>query len=347
MMIMNLVREDLRDFIPYQTAKMRGDREYIRLHANESPWGADDLQLNRYPKMLAIESLCNFYQVNTDQLLVTRGSNDGIDLLLRLFCRAQYDEILSLSPTYGMYQIAAQLQGVKTNQVALNAQDNFEFNLEAILTAITVRTKLLFICSPNNPTGTCIDLTSIRRLCEENLLVVIDEAYIEFSDRLSAVSLLNKCPNLVILRTLSKAFGLAGLRAAVVLADQEVIRYLQAIMPPYAIPTPCQTLLLEAFRPERIMQMWINVALIKRSRRNLQKALKKLPFVEAIYPSEANFILLKVTDVDALVEFAADQGILLRKLSGKDNLLRMSVGSDLDNSLLLEVLSQWGCCNEN
>jgi len=345
-MIANLIREDLRNFLPYQTAKMRGDTEYIRLHANESPWSTDALALNRYPQVLSNEKLCEFYQVSTDQLLVTRGSNDGIDLLMRLFCRAEYDEVLTISPTYGMYQLAAQLQGVKTNMVALSAENNFAFNLEAVLAALTPSTKMVFLCSPNNPTGLTIDLASIRRLCEENIIVVIDEAYIEFANRQSASCLLNCYRNLVILRTLSKAFGLAGLRAAVVLADQQVIQWLQAIMPPYPIPTPCQAALIEAFASERIMQMWVNVAMVKRSRQFLQDALKKFKFIEYIIPSEANFLLLQMQDVDELVQFSAEQGILLRKVTGINTFLRISVGSETDNCSVLTVLTAWEQKNE-
>ncbi len=345
-MIANLIREDLRNFLPYQTAKMRGDTEYIRLHANESPWSADAQALNRYPQALNNEKLCSFYQVSSEQLLVTRGSNDGIDLLMRLFCRAEYDEVLTLSPTYGMYQLAAQLQGVKANTVSLSAENDFAINIEAVLTALTPCTKIVFICSPNNPTGITIDFANIRRLCEENIIVVIDEAYIEFADRQSASFLLNSYRNLVILRTLSKAFGLAGLRAAVVLADQQVIQWLQAIMPPYPIPTPCQAALIDAFASERIMQMWVNVAMLKRSRQFLQDALIKFKFVEQVFPSEANFILLQMQDVDGLVQFSAAQGILLRKVTGMDNMLRISVGSETDNCSVLTLLTTWEQKNE-
>lgn len=344
-MLTNLIREDLRSFMPYETAKNRGEAELIRLHANESPWSVSGNELNRYPRQLDCEKIAKFYQVSPEEVLLTRGSNEGIDLLIRLFCQSGRDEILTISPSYGMYNIAAQLQGIKVNTVDLLAENAYAFDTDAILAAITPTTKILFICSPNNPTGNALDSESIQKLCQQTAsqcLVVIDEAYIEFADRASASGLTTEYPNLVVLRTFSKAFGLAGLRVGIVLSNQPLIRCLSAIMPTYPIPTPCQALIEQALQNERILQMWINVLRIKNSRRFLQQTLEKLDFIEVVYPSEANFLLLKMGDADKLETYAAENGVLVRRFANSTELIRISVGTEADNSRLLEIFTQWG-----
>ncbi len=343
-MISNIIREDLRDFMPYTTAKLTNGAETIRLHANESPWSAGNRDLNRYPQIFGGEELAKYYQVNAAEILVTRGSNEGIDLLVRLICRAEVDEILTLSPTYGMYEIAARMQNVKVNTVELREDQNFAVDADAIIQKLTPVIKIVFVCSPNNPTGTTIEITGIRKLCEataQTAIIVIDEAYIEFADRSSAASLLEDCNNLVILRTLSKAFGLAGLRVGIVLANQEIIEWVRALMPPYPIPTPCQSLITQAIQSERVMQMWINVAMQKRSRLFLQTTLPSFKFIEKTFPSEANYILVKVANADSLVQFVAERGVLLRTIASLNNFIRISLGAEAENLQLLALFSEW------
>lgn len=343
-MITKLIRDDLSCFTPYENAKIASDEETIRLNANESPWSVGDSRLNRYPQQVANQRLAEFYQVDAEQVLVTRGSDEGIDLLVRLFCTVGRDEVLTLNPTFGMYQMAAQLQGVKVNTVELRSDQDFTIDVDAILAAITPTTKLVFICSPNNPTGNVIDLSSMRKLCKqtaERCIIVVDEAYVEFADRESFSSLLGEYSNLIVLRTLSKAFGLAGVRVGIVLANQLIIQWLRAIMTPYPIPTPCRVLIDEALQLSRIMRMWVNVAMLKRSRQLLKLSLEKLNFIERVYPSKANFLLVKMNHADKLTHFAATRGLLLRCFSKSTDLLRISVGSEAENQRLLQILTEW------
>lgn len=341
-MISSLVREDLKEFVPYQIAEISRDR--IRLNANESPWSLCEGELNRYPQPMGLERIVKFYQVSPEHILVTRGSNEGIDLLVRLFCQAGRDEVLTLKPTYGMYEVAAKLQGVKVSAVTLEADYDFSINMDSIIEAITPKIKIVFICSPNNPTGNTIDTQSLQKLCQttdSRCIIVLDEAYVEFSDRASAVSLISEHSNLVILRTLSKAFGLAGVRVGIVLGNQELIQYLQAIMATYPIPTPCQALIKQAFSTEKTVQMWINISRLKNSRRIMREKLSNMSFIERVYPSEANFILIKLRDAESVAKYSADRGVLLRLIGNNNQFLRMSLGSENENIKLIEVLKEW------
>jgi len=341
-MISSLVREDLKEFVPYQIAKI--SRDLLRLHANESPWSFCGDELNRYPQPVELEKIAAFYKANPAQILVTRGSNEGIDILMRLFCQAGSDEILTVYPTYEMYKVTAKLYGVKVNTLALDANNNFAITVDSIIEAMTPKTKLIFICSPNNPTGSVMDYRSIKKLCQSTssrCVIVLDEAYIEFSDSASATRLINGYPNLVILRTLSKAFGLAGIRVGIVLGNQDLIQYLQAIMPTYPIPTPCQALIEQALSKENIVKMWINMSILKRSRRIISQSLSKLSFIRRVYPSEANFILIKVNNAQEVVEYSAGRGVLLRLIGNDNNFIRITLGSESDNNKLIEIFNEW------
>lgn len=348
-MISELIREDLKDFFPYETAKLLSDISYIRLHANESPWSMIDDNLNRYPKAICKEAVAQYYQVRPEEILATRGSNEGIDLLLRLFCKAGCDEISVTVPTFGMYKILAQIQNVKINSIQLNEKEDFIFDAGSIINKIAEKTKILFICSPNNPTGNTIsyeDVKKICRSCSRKSIVVIDEAYIEFSNSRSVTNLINECNNLVVIRTLSKAFGLAGIRVGFVIGNEELIKSLQMIQSPYPIPSPCVQAIERVMSNEKIVQMWVNTILIKNSRKYLIKKFNELSLFEKIYPSEANFILVKLKSASKLELFAADRGVLLRKIGIDDSYLRIGIGSNEENQYLISIFQDWDKENE-
>lgn len=348
-MISELIRDDLKDILPYETAKLVAEVPYIRLHANESPWSLSEKNLNRYPKLVCRDIPALYFRVKPEELIITRGSNEGIDVLVRLFCKAGRDEILIITPTFGMYKIAAQIQGIKINTAELIEKEEFKFNVDNIIQGITKKSKIVFICSPNNPTGNSIsnnDIEKICAYCRGKSIVVIDEAYFEFSEGKSATSLINQYDNLVIIRTLSKAFGLAGVRAGFILANEKMIRTFQLIQQPYSIPTPCIELIENAMSNEKIVQMWINTTVIKSSRKYLINIFKELDIFEKVYSSEANFILVKLKSAGELEKFASEQGVLLRKIGNSDNYLRISVGTYEQNEELINILKKWGVNRE-
>lgn len=349
-MISTLIRDDLKELSSYQTAQKRTNTPYIRLHANESPWSLSEENLNRYPKQLNKELPAQFYGVKTEQLIVTRGSNEGIDLLVRLFCTAGSSEVVIVTPTFGMYYTASQIQGIRFSAVELEEKSDFRFEVDKIIQKINDNTRLIFICTPNNPTANAMSLEDIRALCEycrDRYILVIDEAYIEFSEQRSATALINEYSNLVILRTLSKAFGLAGIRAGFVIANEAIINSIELIIPPYPIPTPCVEVIESSMSNQKIVQMWINATVIKNSRTLLITQLGSMGVFEKIYPSETNFILTKVKQADLLQTFASKRGVLLRLIDSEKGLLRISVGSTEENDSLVKILDEWRNCREN
>ncbi len=343
-MISELIRDDLKDFLPYETAKLVSDVSYVRLHANESPWSLSDDNLNRYPKQLRKEIPSRYFGIKPEELLITRGSNEGIDLLMRLFCKAGKDEVSIITPTFGMYKNAAKIQGIKINSIELKENEGFNFDSDRIIREVNKKTKLLFICTPNNPTGNSMSVFDIEKICtslQRKCIVVVDEAYIEFSEGISATTIINKYENLVVLRTLSKAFALAGVRGGFVIANEKMINAIQLIQLPYCIPTPCIQIIENAMNNEKIVKMWINTTVIKNSRRYLISKFNEMAVFEKVYPSETNFVLIKLKNADELEKVAEERGILLRKISGLNNYLRISVGDFEENQALLETILLW------
>jgi histidinol-phosphate aminotransferase len=303
--------------------------------------------LNRYPEPQPAElvaQLAALYGVAPTRCLVTRGSDEGIDLLLRTFCRAGQDAILITPPTYGMYVVAAGIQGARTVTVPLVREKNFALDAAAVLAAITPAVKLVFLCSPNNPTGNLLDRAAVLSLVHAlagRAVVVVDEAYVDFSGQPSLAAEIATNPNLVVLRTLSKAFGLAGARVGTTIADPAVIGVLQKVIAPYPVPVPVLLAALAALSPAGLVAARESVAALVAERKRLTAALAQLPAVKRVWPSDANYLLIEVADSARTMAAGRAAGVVWRDRS-KDvpNSIRLTVGTAAENQATLEVLSR-------
>ncbi|MEM7281527.1 MAG: histidinol-phosphate transaminase, partial [Pseudomonadota bacterium] len=341
--VLDLARSELLGRKPYQTAD--SSRDYVRLHANESPWSRDEHKLNRYPSPQPrelSERLAEIHKVDPTWLMATRGSDDGIDLLIRAFCRAGADRITICPPTFGMYSSFAQIQDASIVTIPLLG-DSFELDLEGLCNP-EANSKLVFVCRPNNPTGSVAgldDIETLARRLKGRSLVVVDEAYIEFSDQPSAIGLVSAHENIVILRTLSKAYGMAGLRCGAVVAHPEVIRLLSSISAPYAMPSPCVKLALASLTPERLQDTQAQIRTIKSQKIMLTESLGQLRCVSRIWPSEANFLLIRFQDAQLALRILQEQGILVRDFSQTlklENCLRVTLGTQAENKQVISLL---------
>ena len=321
-----------------------------RLHANELPWrapGDDSLAgLNRYPEpqpRALIERLATLYGATPESVLVGRGSDEAIDLLVRAFCRAGRDAVLVCPPTFGMYAVAARIQGAHVVTVALRADAGFALDERAVLERCTADVKVVFLCSPNNPTGNLLDEQAIVRVAGKlagRALVVVDEAYLEFANTQSLARHLAKLPHLAILRTLSKAHGLAGARCGTVIADPEVIALLRKVIPPYAIAQLTLETVLKLLEPAQLAEAGTRIAVIRAERERLTAALPTLPQVVRVWSSAANFVLAEFSDAGAALARARDARLLVRDVRGYPGLgraLRITIGSIEQNNRLLEA----------
>ena len=349
MTIADLARAELRELKPYEAAQQVADT--IRLNANEAPWSnpADRFRrpLNRYPEIrpgFLARKLGDYFGCDPTRLLVTRGTSEAIDLLIRAFCREGKDNIVTTTPTFSMYGHYATIQGAENRTVATLPESNFEIDVDAVLEACDEQTRLIFICSPNNPTGTLVSRAALLDLLErrgDRSAIVVDEAYIEFASENSAVELLDRYPNLVVLRTLSKALAFAGARCGAVMGPVDVIRILNAIQAPYAMSTPVVECVEDALRTQAIGDAKSRLAGIVAERERLMSAVSSFGFVETVWPSAANFFLIRVDDSGALLRRASDSGILLRDFgSGLPNCVRITVGSQAENDRLLAIFSE-------
>jgi histidinol-phosphate aminotransferase len=346
--IQELARPDIVALEPYQHASWEPHLE--RLHANELPWRpANDgsaAGLNRYPEpqpRALVEGLASLYGVAPASVLVGRGSDEAIDLLTRAFCRAGMDAVLVCPPTFGMYAVSARIQGAEVLQAPLSAADGFAVDEHALLERCTAAVKLVFLCSPNNPTGNLLDeevIVRIARRLTGRALLVIDEAYIEFAGRRSLARLVAELPNLAVLRTLSKAYGLAGARCGALVADPEIIALLRKIIPPYAIPQLTLEAALERLTPEACAHSRARVEELLAERERLLRALPRLPRVTRVWPSAANFVLAEFTDAGAALARAREARLLVRdarRYPGLGRALRITVGTAEQNGRLLEA----------
>ena len=347
--VLALVRPDILALTPYSSARKESSGGSIWLDANENPETPEAHRplLNRYPEpqpaALARE-LSSLYSITPDRLLITRGSDEGIDLLLRTFCRAGLDSILITPPTYGMYSVAAGIQGARVVAVPLILAKDFALDPAAVLAAVTPDVKLVFLCSPNNPTGQLLDrsavLTIVRTLATR-AIVVVDEAYVDFAGQPSLATELPANPNLVILRTLSKAYGLAGARVGTTIADPALIAVLQKVIAPSPVPTPVLHAALAALTPAGRAAAQDSIRQLIGERVRLSAALARLPGVLEIWPSDANFLFIRVADSARVMAAGRTAGIIWRDRN-KDvpNTVRLTVGTREENDATLEILSR-------
>ncbi|KLV09138.1 histidinol-phosphate aminotransferase [Photobacterium aquae] len=332
MSIKQLARKTVRNLTPYQSARRLGGNGDIWLNANESPfsneYSVSGERLNRYSTCQPTELIAayaDYAGVRYEQVLTSRGADEGIELLIRAFCEPNQDSIIYCPPTYGMYAISAEIFDVKTKTVPLTEQ--WQLDLPAIANNLE-GTKLVFVCSPNNPTGNLIDRDDIEALLEMtagNALVVVDEAYIDFCPEATTADLLGRYPNLVILRTLSKAFALAGLRCGFTLAHPDIIELLLKIIAPYPVPVPVTEIAVQALSESGRAKTKFQVLDISANRAYLQAGLGMLDGV-TVFDGYGNYLLVRFPDSDELFKALWEHGIILRR-SPIENCIRISIGS--------------------
>lgn len=342
--INNLVRENVKQLKPYSSARDEFEDfdtvDMIFLDANENPF---ENGVNRYPdpQQMSVKGiLAKQKNVKTNQILLGNGSDEVLDLLFRAFCEPRRDNVITLPPTYGMYSVLANINAVENKEVLLS--EDFQPQIEKIMEAVDSTTKIIFLCSPNNPTGNSFSDESVVSLLQNfKGLVVIDEAYIDFSKKESWINELDGYPNLVITQTLSKAYGLAGIRLGVCYASVEVISVLNKIKPPYNVNELTQKRALERLEDKDKIKAEIESIIAQRE--ELLKVLLNVNFVEKIYPTEANFILIKVDNANKRYDELIAKGIVIRNRTTQplcDNCLRFTVGTEQENMKLIEVLKQ-------
>ena len=347
MSIVKLVRPEIQALHAYDAAEQVDDT--IRLNANESPrrnaLGKFRRPLNRYPEVRPQQlqrALATRFGCAPEQLLVTRGSSEAIDLVIRAFCRAGEDSVLVTSPSFSMYRHYAEVQGAKLIEVATLAEQDFAIDVDAIIAACDSSTQLIFVCSPNNPTGTTLPRAELERLLQargDDSAVVVDEAYIEFGDKPSAIELLNRYSNLLVLRTLSKALGFAGVRCGAVAGPVDVVRLLSAVQAPYALATPVVECVEDAMQDEQLELAEQTVREIIAERERVSAALADYGFVSRVWPSDANFLLIRVDDATQVMRRCQEQNVLLRHFGGDlDDCIRITIGSAEENNQLLQAL---------
>jgi histidinol-phosphate aminotransferase len=346
--VTQLARPDIVALKPYEYASWEPKLE--RLHANELPWRsfADEslAGLNRYPEPQPrelVERLTALYDVEPECILVGRGSDEAIDLFVRGFCRAGQDSIIICPPTYGMYAVSAGIQGAGVIAVPL-VDRGFALDEQAVLDRCTSNIKLVFLCSPNNPTGNLLSQDSILRLTralDGKAIVVVDEAYIEFSGARSLARRIRDLPNLAVLRTLSKAHALAGARCGTLIADPEVVSLLRKIIPPYPIARLSIEAIVKVLEPAQLAVSMARLDVIRSERERLLSELSRLSGITRVWPSAANFILAEFTDAALALARTRGANLLIRDARGYPGLgrcLRMSIGSPEQNDRLLAAL---------
>ncbi|EDM38675.1 histidinol-phosphate transaminase [Pedobacter sp. BAL39] len=341
--INKLQRENIKNLKPYSTARdeYKGQAS-VFLDANENSYGSPlDQPFNRYPDPLQLDlkdALSKIKGVPIENTFLGNGSDEAIDLLFRAFCEPAKDNVVILPPTYGMYEVSANINNVEVRKV--NLLPNYQLDLDKIAEAVDENTKLIFICSPNNPTGNSIIRTDIETvLANFRGLVVIDEAYINYAKQKTFIQELTEYPNLVVLQTFSKAWGLAALRLGMAFAARPVIDVLNKVKPPYNINQATQDLALKALANIGQVNDWIKTTVAERD--SLSERLLDIPMVKKVHPSDANFILIEVIDALNTYNALVDKGIIVRdrsKVTLCEGCLRITIGTTEENQILLEAL---------
>ncbi|CAG5081340.1 histidinol-phosphate transaminase [Parvicella tangerina] len=334
-----ITRPNILSLVPYSSARneFKGNAD-IFLDANENPFG----ELNRYPDPMQVDlkrALAAELNVSSNNVFIGNGSDEVIDLLFRIFCTPGVDNVITLNPSYGMYSVSAAINDVLIQRIPLDSDYNVQ--VDKLLNAVNPNTKIIFLCSPNNPTGNIIPLEDIELICSRfNGIVVVDEAYIDFSDSPSAVGLLGKNWNLVVSQTFSKARGLAAARVGYAIGSEELINLMNKVKPPYNVSKLNQKVALEALlNKEKYNQ---EVELIKTQRRQVKDELAQLPIVNKIFPSEANFILVKFEDGPKVYNWLLEKNIVVRNRDNEiKNTIRITIGSKEENEKLINELKNY------
>jgi len=337
-----LLRNNIRSLQPYSCARdeFKGEAS-VYLDANENPYNAP---FNRYPDPLqweVKEQITRVKGVPAENIFLGNGSDEPIDLLFRAFCEPRIDNVVAIEPTYGMYKVSANINDVEYRKVLLD--ENFQFSADKLLDATNLYTKIIWLCSPNNPTGNSLDRAEIIKLLTSfEGIVVLDEAYIDFASEGSFSEMLSHYPNLVILQTFSKAWGSAAIRLGMAFASTEIIAVLNKIKYPYNINILTQKQALLALKNDAQVKQWVKTLLAERA--VLVEALQKLPIVQHIYPTDANFVLVRVDDANALYHYLVDKSIIVRNRNTVSLCLgcvRITVGTPEENRILLEELKKF------
>lgn len=349
MNIDQLARANVRALTPYLSARRIGGNGDVWLNANEYPtaphFDLTDQSLNRYPEcqpQKVINRYAGYAGVKPEQVLVSRGSDEGIELLIRAFCEPGQDAVLYCPPTYGMYRVSAETLGVEYREVP--SKTDWQLDLPAIINALD-KVKLVYICTPNNPTGNVINPDDIRQLLDVTAgksLVVVDEAYIEFCPETSVAAWLTEYPNLVVLRTLSKAYALAGLRCGFTLASEEIIALLLKVIAPYPLATPVADIAAQALSEQGIANMRQSVIKLTALRQKLTDELNKCDCIEQVYTSNSNYLLVKTTGSTNVFKYLWEQGIIVRDQSkqvGLADCMRISIGTDRECLAVIAALN--------
>ena len=341
--LQRLVRPNIKSLKPYSSARseFEGSAE-VFLDANENAFGSPaGFGLDRYPDPLQCElkdRIASMKGVLPSQIFVGNGSDEAIDLLFRIFCEPGRDEVITCPPTYGMYRVSADINDIAVREIVLT--DEFQLDIPAILTSISDATKLIFICSPNNPTGNLMSGGSILEIARRfNGLVVVDEAYIDFADEPSMTAELSELPNLVVLQTFSKAWGMAGVRVGLAFASSEIIDLMSRVKPPYNVSGLAQQAVINALDSKATVSSWIDAARLERLR--LESSLIDLDIVKRVYTSDANFLLVEVDGANAVYKYLIDEKIVVRNRNNVElceGCLRITVGTPDENERLLAVL---------
>jgi len=341
-----LIRENIKELKPYSSARHEfTGKASVFLDANENAYGSPVAEkYNRYPDPLQWQlkfQLARIKGVPAENIFIGNGSDEVIDLAYRIFCEPKKDNVIICPPTYGMYQVSANINDVAIKKIPLTA--NFELDVESILNAVDSNTKLLFICSPNNPTGNNMNRTDVETILNNFPgIVIIDEAYINFSKQKTFIQELTEYPNLIVMQTLSKAWGLAALRLGLCFASMDIIDVFNKVKPPYNINEASQQIALDALQETQLVNKWIKETV--QEKEILASALVKFPFVKKVYPTDANFILIKVKDADAVYQYLAGNEIVVRnrnKETGCKNCLRITIGTPEENKKLINIFKRY------
>ena len=344
--LQKLVRKNIKELTPYSSARneFKGEAS-VFLDANENAYGSPlNENFNRYPDPLQWQvkfALAKIKGVPAENIFIGNGSDEVIDLAYRIFCEPGKDNVIICPPTYGMYEVCAHINDIEIRKV--NLTDNFQLDVEGILTATDEHTKLLFICSPNNPTGNNMNRVEIEMLLNNFAgLVIIDEAYINFSRQKTFMQELTEYPNLMVMQTLSKAWGLAALRLGLGFASLDVINVFNKVKPPYNISAASQQLALDALQNTMRVNKWIKETVSER--KLLGRQISEFSFVENVYESDANFLLIKVNDANELYKYLSAKKIVVRNRSKEvlcGNCIRITIGTPTENKILISTLKKF------